>query len=243
MRSKRKLGIIGGMGSHATLWFFQRLLSLTKAEKDQDYPEIIIHNNSNVPDRTQAIINGGASPIEQLRISIDLLNQANADIAVMACMTAYYYYDDLVHHFSGKLLNPLDLIAQELMTNPVFIGCKKIGVIATTGFITSGILHRKLEPLGFEVVCLNPLEQEQYFMQPLYRADGIKSGFINDEIRSLFLYQVPLLKEKGAEVIIGACSEVPLLINSTQEIPFIDAIELLAARTLQYCYTPELSIY
>lgn len=242
MKPKRKLGIIGGMGSHATLWFFQRLIALSRAEKDQDYPEIIIHNNSNVPDRTQAIINGGESPVEQLRMSIDLLNHSKVDIAVMACMTAYYYYDDLVHHFSGKLLNPLELIATELLTNALLIGRRKIGLIATTGFITSGILNRHLEPLGFEIVCLNPEDQEQFFMDPIYRTNGIKSGVINEEVRSLFLHQVPLLKDKGAEVIIGACSEVPLIINSTQDIPFIDAIELLATKTLQHCYTPELSI-
>jgi aspartate racemase len=140
-------------------------------------------------------------------------------------------------------MNPLELIIEELTCNPEFAGRKNIGVIATTGFITSRILHRKLEPLGFKIISLNAMEQEKFFMQPLYRAEGIKSGVINDEIRSLFRHQVPLLKEKGAEVIIGACSEVPLLINSANDIPFIDAIELLARKTIEYCYTSQVSIY
>jgi len=243
MKPKKKLGIIGGMGSHATLWFFQRLISLTTAEKDQDYPEIVIHNNSKIPDRTQSIINGGESPLAQLRESVALMNQSGVDIAVMACMTAYYYYPELVNSFKGKLLHPLELVARELLNNPVYLGKKKIGVIATTGFITSGLLHQELEPAGFDIVCLDPHDQEKYFMQPLYRADGIKSGCINEEIRTLFHYQVPLLREKGAEVIIGACSEVPLLINSTGEIPFIDAIELLAVKALEHYYSPAGEFY
>ena len=242
MKNKRKLGIVGGMGSHATLWFFQRLIALTKAEKDQDYPEIIIHNNSNVPDRTQAIVYGGASPLEQLEISLEILNRNQVEIAVMACMTAYYYYKDIVGLFCGKLVNPLDLIAHELRNNRQFSGCRKIGVIGTTGLIRSGILHDKLEPLGYKIICLNDAEQEKYFMNPLYRHDGIKSGVINDGIRALFLHQVPLLKAKGADVIVGACSEVPLLIDSSIDLPFLDAIELMAVRTLEYCYAPQLSM-
>lgn len=240
MITKKRLGIIGGMGSHATLWFFQRLIALTKAEKDQDYPEIIIHNNSNVPDRTQAIVYGGESPLAQLEISLELFNRNQVEVAVMACMTAYYYYEKLSRIFHGKLINPLDLIVDELKTDTRFMGCSRIGVIGTTGLITSRILHDRLEPLGYKVISLDAAEQEKYFMDPLYRPDGIKSGIINEKIRSLFLHQIPLLREKGAELIIGACSEVPLLINSTNDLPFLDAIELLAAKTLESCYASRL---
>ena len=42
---KKVLGILGGMGTIATAHFFRILADRVKAEKDQDYPRIIIDNN------------------------------------------------------------------------------------------------------------------------------------------------------------------------------------------------------
>jgi len=60
--SKKKLGIIGGMGSHAGVWLFNRITELSYAQKDQEYLDILVHNNSAIPDRTRAIVYKEASP-------------------------------------------------------------------------------------------------------------------------------------------------------------------------------------
>ena len=48
---KMVIGIVGGMGSYATLHFFQKLLEATPAEKEWDRPRIIIDNRCTMPSR------------------------------------------------------------------------------------------------------------------------------------------------------------------------------------------------
>ena len=55
---KGKLGVIGGMGPQATLQFCQRVIDLTAAQTDQEHIPTLILNDTEMPDRTEAILSG-----------------------------------------------------------------------------------------------------------------------------------------------------------------------------------------
>ena len=57
---RKKLGVIGGMGSEATSYYFEELVAHTKAATDQEYIDTIILNHATLPDRTAAILSGKA---------------------------------------------------------------------------------------------------------------------------------------------------------------------------------------
>ena len=78
----KKLGIIGGMGSVAASYIFNRIIELAPAQTDQEYIEIFIHNNTAIPDRTQGILLDGESPLPELKRSISLLNDMNVDYII-----------------------------------------------------------------------------------------------------------------------------------------------------------------
>ncbi|MBD0259693.1 MAG: aspartate/glutamate racemase family protein [Cytophagales bacterium] len=240
-KARKKLGIVGGMGSHAGAWLFERIIQLSPAQADQDYPEILFHNNSPVPDRTQAILSGSPGPVHQLAKSVELFNHYRVDVAVLACMTAYFYYGKLAELFHGKIINPLELTARELLHGDKFSGAKCIGLIGSTGLLRTRLYHEKLEGLGYKVVTLNEGEQQQYFTEPVYGKNGLKAGGVTEAVRDTFLAQVPLLAGKGADVVVGACSEVPLVVGHASAIafPFLNVFEVLAQRTVDYCYSKE----
>jgi len=231
------------MGSQASSWLLDRITRISKADNDQDYLDIILHSNAKIPDRTKAIMYGEESPITELKRSFQLFNLQGVEVAVMACMTAYYYYPDLVNVFNGKLVHPADIALEELQHDPRCHGKYKIGLIGSTGMLNSGIFQRKLNPLGYEILTLNAADQEQYFMHPIYRKEGFKAGIFSAENRELFMKQTEILTNNGAEVIIGACSEIPLIIDkygitaADIEVPFIDAFDLLAHKVVDYCYS------
>ena len=56
LKRKQVIGIVGGMGSYATLNFFSRLLAYFPAEREWDRPRIIIDNYCTMPSRVRAII-------------------------------------------------------------------------------------------------------------------------------------------------------------------------------------------
>ena len=76
---KKSIGILGGMGPLATADLFQKIVLLTDAEKDNDHIRIFIDNNSAIPDRTAAILNGGADPVPEMKKALRSLERCGAD--------------------------------------------------------------------------------------------------------------------------------------------------------------------
>ena len=52
------IGIIGGMGPLATCDLMQKIIEYTDADTDQEHVRICVDCNTNIPDRTTAILHG-----------------------------------------------------------------------------------------------------------------------------------------------------------------------------------------
>ena len=77
---ERVIGILGGMGPQATVDFYREILTLTPGAQDQDHMQVLIYSNPKIPDRTAAILDGGADPLPHLVESARLLERAGAGI-------------------------------------------------------------------------------------------------------------------------------------------------------------------
>jgi aspartate/glutamate racemase len=68
------LGIVGGLGPHAHIEFERRLLAAVGSpSSDPEYPEWILCSVSQTPDRTAALLEGGASPMPALVVALERL--------------------------------------------------------------------------------------------------------------------------------------------------------------------------
>ena len=76
MNGKKTIGILGGMGPLATADLFEKITLLTKAETDRDHIRVYIDSNTNIPDRTAAILNGGADPVPEMADALKHLESA-----------------------------------------------------------------------------------------------------------------------------------------------------------------------
>ena len=91
----KTIGIIGGMGPLSTVHLFERIVLRTKAQKDQDHIRVLIDSNTNIPDRTKAIISDGEDPVRELVNSAKILENSGADFLIMPCNTAHYFIDEI----------------------------------------------------------------------------------------------------------------------------------------------------
>lgn len=228
-RYQRKVGIIGGMGPLASSWLLHRVLELSGATDDQEYPEIVLHSNSAVPDRTRALVYGGQTCVPELLRSLSVLQAADVQVASICCMTAHAFYRDIVGAFPGYLIHLPTLVAKALRADQG--RPQKIGIIGSTGMLKAAVLQHTLEQSGFEVLHLEPQEQEELFMNYMYGRPGIKTGVINDDTRAAFRKQVQILKARGADVVVGATSEIPLVLG--REDPYFNAFEIQAQELLR----------
>ena len=81
------------MGPLATCDLYEKIILATPAASDQDHLHVIIDSNTDIPDRTAAILHGGEDPVPQLCRSARLLLNAGAEVLCMPCNTAHYFYD------------------------------------------------------------------------------------------------------------------------------------------------------
>ena len=212
----RLLGILGGMGPAATIDFMEKLLKVTKAEKDQDQIPAVVYNNTVIPDRNEAYLRGGISPVDELVKSAKVLEKSGCDIIAIPCNTAHIWYDQIAENVDIEVLNA-PLIATEQLSE-----LHSAGIICTTPVKLSDLYSDALSRKGIDL--LYP-DDQQKVMEAIYK---VKSGDIT-EAENLFIEQVNILKEKGSEVIIAGCSEVPVALKNSSAMEYIvDPMESLA---------------
>jgi len=224
---RKILGILGGMGTIATAHFFKVLAERVRAEKDQDYPRIIIDNNPNIPDRTAAITGRGENPVDEIVISLKNLESAGAQVIAMPCISAHYYYDEIAGSTAVPLIN---MIEETYKVYSEKISGKIVGLLATTGTVISGNFLRFFP----EEVMVFPDEysQENLVMEAIYGEKGIKIGEVAYP-KGLLIQAAAELINKGAEAIIAGCTEVSVILkNEDLPVYYLDPIIILAESSI-----------
>ena len=73
VKTGKKLGVIGGMGPAASAEFLHILTKKSPAEIDQEHAVVYMIADTELPDRSSAILGKGADPSAQLRSDFDKL--------------------------------------------------------------------------------------------------------------------------------------------------------------------------
>ena len=212
---KKIIGIIGGMGPLATADLFEKIIVHTKAACDQDHLRVIIDSNTNIPDRTAAILHGGADPVPELTASARGLERMGAELLVMPCNTAHNFYDAGQGAVSIPVLHMVRLTAQALRERDV----KRAGLLATDGTVETGIYQRCFDSAGIELLTPPP-EGQRAVMEMIYQ--GVKAGRMDYDASTARRAMEDLL-ERGAETLVLGCTEIPLAVRLYRlELPVTD---------------------
>jgi aspartate racemase len=224
---KKIIGILGGMGSMATLSLFKKFVEFSPSNNDRDYPEIIVHNNSRIPDRTQALLHGGTDPFPELLRSASMLENSGTDYIVIACATAHYYTERLQEKLNHAIIvSVIDETVSHIKRN--LNQCNNIGILASTGAIKTRIWQDKLEKAGIRCTVLSDHHQREYFMEAIYGDKGLKSGFTEGMPKEKIVNAISMMIANGADSILGGCSEIPMIVTKNEvPVPFVDCFEEL----------------
>ena len=223
MSRYRTIGVIGGMGPAATADFLGRLVAGVDAASDTDHPRVLVDSNPHVPDRNAAALKGAASPSPVLAAMAAALAAQGAEILAMPCNAAHGWADAIT---AAPFVSMIDAaIAEAMAHQPRCIGV--IGVGATLALD----LYGKASPVPV-------LAGDLAVVQPAVNA--IKAGDRSDAVRSQLAGEAARLAAAGADVVIAACTEVPLLLGQADvAVPLIDSTAALARATLAAARLPD----
>lgn len=224
---KKTIGIIGGMGPLATCDLFRKIVEITDAGCDQEHVRVCIDNNTEIPDRTAAILQGGKDPVPEMVKSAVRLQGMGADVLIMPCNTAHYFYPRITPYLDIPFLHMPEETAKEIKRR----GIKKVGLMATDGTVQSGVYDPAFAAQGIEV-CLPSGEGQQAIMDVIYK--GVKAGNRSIDLGG-FYGAMDELFGQGAEALVLACTELPVAFDLFSiDCPSIDPTLVLAAAAVRF---------
>jgi len=226
---KAILGIFGGMGPEATADLYRQIVKLTPAETDQEHIPTLIYSLPQVPDRMASIRNNDESIIPFLVEGVTRLERSGASFIAIPCNTVHYFYDEMDRAVSIPIIHMIRETVKEVKEK--YPDYKNIGLLATTGTIETKLYEVELINNGFNVIIPDDEIESEKVMKAVY---GIKAG-IDKKINEDLLFEAGThVIEKGAELIILGCTEIPLAFNSDRvDVPVINATEILALRAIE----------
>ena len=225
----RTVGVLGGMGPAATLDFMDKALKAGAGASEQDNVRLIVDCNPGVLDRNAALAGEGPSPGPALAAMARGLEAAGADFLVMACNAAHAWQGDIEAATVVPFVSIVEEACRWLAAHEP--PGRRIGLMAAGACMESGLYQNALAAAGLEALTLTPAVLAA-FMEALYR---FKAGDLGPAPRAAMRSCARALIDSGAQVILAACTEVPLLLDGQElAVPFVDATRILALRTVAY---------
>lgn len=232
MKNKKTIGILGGMGPLATVNLYYEIIKIAQnkyhAVQDYDYPPMIIYN---LPitgfDET-----GFKKPQlvkEQLLAGAKTLEKAGCDFIVIGCNTMYYFY----HYLQSKLKISVINIVKETSKKVEEEKYQKIGILSSESTKRLKLYENELKKPGILSIQVSNYQQEKINHVVL----NVMSGKHNQGDLEIIKSIIQDLCKKGAEAIIIACTELPLVISQKDiSIKLFNTTEIIAETALKQAY-------
>ena len=226
------IGILGGMGTQASLDFCNKLAMLNRGKIDQKYPLFILYNKSNIPGRPENLHKYN-KVLKSLNTGCLLLQKNKCKFIVIPCNTAHYWYDDL----QRKIKIPIISMPKEVYLHAKK-NCKKnskIGILATEGTLKTRVYNKFFDK---NFTLINPKKSLQ--IKSVNKAiKYVKIGKVKDAEKAIKPAINYLIKMKCKKIILG-CTELPIAIfafksfkNIKQSKIFLDPNLILANASMK----------
>ena len=198
------IGILGGMGTQASLDFCNKLAKLNRGKLDQDYPMFILYNKSNTPKRPENL-KKYYNVLNALVDGCKMLQKNNCKFIVMPCNTAHYWHKDI----QKKIKIPLLSMPKEVYvhTNKRCKKKSKIGILCTEATLKTKVYNNYFDK-NFRLISPNVKLQKNSVNKAI---KFVKMGKVKEAEKILKPAVNFLIKEKCKKIILG-CTELPIAI-------------------------------
>jgi len=231
MNKHKTIGIIGGQGPVSTADLYMRIIKYYQdhigAKFIRDYPPMVIYSVP-TPDLVESVADEN-STFSLIAEATKKLEQDGCDFIVVACNSLQYFIDRL----QPLVKIPIIRIAKISTDYVIEKGYKKVGILASYTTIKKETYSKYLQEAHIEVV--SPNDDDQKIVEQIIL--NIIGGEQTNEDKSNLLRFIEKLKSQGAEGILLACTELPLLVKQADTTtPLIDCNELYAQEAAKRSY-------
>jgi len=201
IKNGKKLGVIGGMGSAASAEFLRILAAKAPALLDQEHPVVYMIADSDLPDRSTAILGKGPSPAKKLYLDFVQLANMGADIFAVPCNTAHYFID----RFAEPLPRPLIHIVEETVLAAQKLSKEGVWMLSTLGTVQSGLYQDYAQKHNL-ILHLPNAKQRQLIQKSIDEVKANNMIVAGDLVKQV----VEELWSEQEMPLMLACTEIPL---------------------------------
>ena len=204
------IGVLGGMGTYATIHLFRQYAAVFPAEKEWERPRIIIDNRCTMPSRVRAALYGENRQqlVDEMSDSVRNLERSGCNRILLACNTAHLFLADIMRQVpeaEGKIVNIIEVCADGLCED----GIREVFLLASEGTIESGIYQKECSARGIR--CEVPYKEE--YSQLRECIEAVKRDRYSDAVRAAFAKLI----HRGSVCVLG-CTELPILYEKYRDL-------------------------
>lgn len=209
MKKDMVIGVLGGMGTYATVHLFHQYADIFTAEKEWDRPRIIIDNRCTMPSRVRAFLyNEGVDKlVAEMTESIGNLVNIGCNRIILACNTSHLFLPQIFEKIpkaKDAVISIIDVCTEGIKNS----GSKSVHLLASEGTIESKIYQNALGDYG--ISCTAP-DKSRYEIIRLC-IEAVKQNKYDDNVKAKF---IELITEYD-NCILG-CTELPILYEKYRE--------------------------
>lgn len=219
----KTIGLIGGTGWVSTQDYYRRINKhVNEKLGGLNFPEIILYsvnygdiyacNEANDRDCVYRIMNHAAQK----------LVQSGADFIALCANTIHFTYDRLTEKIQAPFVHIADATGNAILN----IGLKKVALLGTMETMEMDFYQNRLSKMGIKTITPDKTDRE--YIHSAIMNELLKDQFLS-ETKAEFINIMKRLRICGAEGIILGCTEIPLLIQSSDfELPIFNTLQIHA---------------
>ncbi|MFC5430716.1 amino acid racemase [Paraburkholderia denitrificans] len=220
-KSRRKFGVVGGLGPLASADVFFKLVKATPASSDAEHADVIFEQ---YPFRGSGA--GSAVTMERKLYIFDMIRdfeRRGVTTVVLPCFLSHTFIDELRENTSLHIVDIVEAVRSHIQRK--FPNAKRIGILASDYVRERRLFERYFVSPQFEVVHPRPHDNIDLVTEAVYGIDGIKSGNLRGRPAELLRKACDDLVAQGVDVIVPGLTEIALVAEEIgpMKVPFVDS--------------------
>ena len=216
----KTIGLLAAFGPVAGAHFYCRLLALTQAKSDADYPGIVLLSRPDIPDRLDYLLRNGPSRIPQFEAMTKDLNYHQVDAVGILSATSHAFLSHVQAVSNAPVVSLLEAVGRDVAKEQA----KKLAILGTSGTKALKLYEAQLPN---DCIPSYPNDNEQLELDRLIYA--LKQGMPVEHIAPQLMQLMNQPWAKGADAFLLGCTELHLAYQFlSTNYTLIDSVDSLA---------------
>ena len=214
------IGLVGGMSWQSTALYYRKLNERVEARLGAHHNARCLINTVDFEDLLAPAMSGDWDAAARVLAEVaQRLERAGAEVIALTSVTGHFAAQHVRDLISGPFVDMGGAVGEELQRRKV----RSFACLGTKKTLSGGFF---VEPMrdNFGIEFVRPSDVEIECVNSVI-IDELTRGVFDPGSKKRILEIAEALRERGAQVVVLACTELPLLVADSSEIGFLDVVD------------------